>query len=145
MKIPDWLAYAVLKTILWLNPLAVAAGLAISVWAWAVTRKFGYLLVAVFFLLVAFRWSAPTIIRMVSTRSAAPTALTPQQTQEYTREMTAVDKRFFPSGHPIVQTIQFPLGSLLLVAGLLLVARRDVRRRTGQTDPSVPGPSGGPV
>ena len=141
MKIPDWLAHAVLKAILWLNPLVHVAGLAISVWAWRATRKTGYIVVALYFVLALLGKSFPAVLRVVS---GAPQtqALTAQQQQEYTREMTAVDKRYFPSGHPVAQTVVFPLGPIVLVAGLWVLAKRDVKRRK-QPAPTAAGTSSG--
>jgi len=145
MKIPDWLGYAALKAILWLNPLAHVAGLAIAVWAWRATRKAGYIVVVAYFLLAAFNRTLPAIIRVVSGRPPAQAALTPQQKQEYARELVALDKRYFPLGHPVVRTILFPLGPIVLVTGLWMVAKRDAKRQAAQATPVAGAPSDQPV
>ncbi len=144
MTIPDWFGYKALKAILWLNPLLHVAGLAISVWAWRATRKTGYIVVALYFVLALLGKSTPAVLRVVSGPPNAP-ALTTQQTQEYTREMTAVDKRYFPAGHPVAQTVVFPLGAIVLVAGLWVLAKRDTKQRAQQTTSAADTSSGQPV
>jgi len=49
MTIPDWFGYKALKVFLLLNPILHVAGLAIAVWAWRATRKTGYLIVGLYF------------------------------------------------------------------------------------------------
>ena len=144
MTIPDWFGYRALKAFLWLNPLVHVAGLAISVWAWRATRKTGYIVVALYFVLALLGKSFPGVLRVVSGAPNAP-ALTTQQQQEYTREMTAVDKRYFPSGHPVAQTVVFPLGPIVLVAGLWMLAKRDTKQQAQPTISTAGTPSDQPV
>ena len=135
MKIPESVAYGGLRAVIWLTPVTHMVGMAIAVWAWRATRKAGYIIVAVYFLLAIFGKTFPAFLSVVSRRSKAQVALTPPQQQEYTREMIALDKRYFPVGHPVLQTILFPLGPIVLVTGLWLVARRDAKRQAGVIDP----------
>jgi hypothetical protein len=144
MTIPDWFGYKALKAILWLNPLAHVVGLAISIWAWRVTRKTGYIVVGLYFVLALLGKTFPGVLRVVSGSTKAP-ALTAAQTQEYTREMTAVDKRYYPAGHPVAQTVVFPLGPIVLVAGLWILAKRDTQQQTQQTASAARTPSDQPV
>ena len=143
MTIPDWFGYKALKAILWLNPFLHVAGLAIAIWAWRATRKTGYIVVALYFVLVLLGKSTPGVLRVVSGPPAP--SFTAQQQQDYTREMTAVDKRYFPAGHPVAQTVVFPLGSIVLVAGLWVLAKRDTKQRAQPTTPAAGTLSDQPV
>jgi hypothetical protein len=145
MTIPDWFGYRALKAILWLNPLVHVAGLAISVWAWRATRKTGYIVVALYFVLALLGKSFPAVLRVVTGQPKGQAALTPQQQQEYTREMMALDKKYFPAGHPVAQTVVFPLGPIVLVAGLWVLAKHDTKKQAQQTTSEVGTPSGQPV
>ncbi|HUI07330.1 MAG TPA: hypothetical protein VL486_10040 [Verrucomicrobiae bacterium] len=140
MQIPDWLGYKALRVFLLLNPLIYVAGLAISIWAWRATRKTGYIIVALYFVLAVLGKSFLPFLRVTSD-SPRTVALTPQQQQEYTREMTATDKRYFPAGHPVTRTVVFPLGSLVLVAGLWVLAKRDVKHHAELTTSTTAAPS----
>ena len=144
MTIPDWIGYKALKAFVLLNPLLHVAGLAISVWAWRATRKTGYILVALYFVLVLLGKGLLGVLRVTSGSPNAP-ALTAQQQQAYTQELTAVDKRYYPVGHSVTQTVVFPLGSIVLVAGLWILAKRDVKQTVQQTTAGQAAPSDQPV
>lgn len=144
MTVPDWFGYKALKAILWLNPLTHVVGLAISVWAWRATRKTGYIVVGLYFVLALLGKSFPAVLRVVSGPPRAQ-ALTAQQEQEYTREMAALDRRYFPSGHPVAQRVVFPLGPIVLVAGLWILAKRDTQLQAQQPISAAVAPSGPPV
>ena len=141
MTIPDWFGYRALKAFLLVNPFLHVAGLGLSIWAWKATRKTGYLVVALYFVVVLLGKGFPGSLRVTAGPPAAP-ALTAQQQQDYTREMTAVDKRYYPAGHPVTQTVVFPLGPIILVAGLWVLVKRDIERHTqAQTSPGVITPA----
>ena len=135
MTVPDWLGYKVAKGLLWLNPITHVVGLAIAIWAWYVTRKTGYIVIALFFLLVVLGKSSPGVVRVVYGPSKAQLP-NPQQAQEYTQQATALDKRYFPAGHPQLQSIPFPLGPIVLVAGLWVLVKRDMKRQGPQPTPA---------
>ena len=137
MTIPDWFGYKALKVFLLLNPILHVAGLAIAVWAWRATRKTGYLIVGLYFVVALLGKSFPPFLRVVVGQSKG-SALTQQQQQEYTREMSATDRRYFPSGHPVIQTVVFPLGPMVLVTGLWVLAKRDV---DGASRTAAPAPN----
>jgi hypothetical protein len=59
--------------------------------------------------------------------------------------MMALDKKYFPSGHPVAQTVVFPLGPIILVAGLWVLAKRDTKQQAQQTISAAGTPSDQPV
>jgi hypothetical protein len=121
----------------WLELLVYITGLFVSAWAFRVCRKRGYLLVGIYFALaIFFFWVIPYI-----NRSRQPT-ITFSQTQQQ-KISDAIDKIIQEGGgqpEPMEIRITFPLGPLVLVAGIWLLARREQR---GAPTPSqtVPPPN----
>ena len=58
-----------IKAVHWLNPLVYVVGLAVAVWAYWLSRKLGYLLVAAYFLLAVCSVSiVPAVNRAIASR-----------------------------------------------------------------------------
>jgi hypothetical protein len=114
----------------WLTPIVHLAGLAIACWAFRRCRRGGYLLIGFYFFLVLFSLLAMPSINQVIQERRTPVV------SEHTRQKIdsavkeAVDRVLEEEGHTTTvaeRNIRFPFGPIVLVAGLWLVARRDVK------------------
>ncbi len=132
MTIGDSIFYYSGKIVEWLNPIVYFVGLCISVWAFRRCRKWGYLVVASYFALAVFWLVAwPPIDRAVRAhRPPDISAQTQQKIDAAVRE--AIHKVLVEEGHPEGipgrLNVRIPLGPILLVVGLWLVARREAHR-----------------
>lgn len=120
----------------WLNPLVHIVGLGIAAWAFYRCRKRGYLLVAIYFALASFTLIAmPSIDRMLAQRSEPD--ISEETMQKMHEAMYEARERVLEeAGYPPIaadMNVNFPLGPILLVAGLWLIARKE--RTTGPTVP----------
>jgi len=116
----------------WLNPVVQAVGLAVAIWAFRSCRKLGYLVVAFYFALALFSLLVmPTINRAIRERRGSDISEQTQQKINVAVQQT-IDRVMSEEGHPVMpakMTIRhyFPFGSIILVAGLWLIARQDFR------------------
>ena len=114
----------------WLNPIVYIAGLAVAVWAFRCCRRWGYLVVGFYFLLVLFTlFAMPSIHRAIQSRNAPNLSEQTEQKisaavqQAIDRVLEEEGQRYAP---PQKQTVHFPFGPLVLVIGLWLIAKRDI-------------------
>jgi hypothetical protein len=144
----DSAVYFVVRASEWLNPIVHLIGLAVCVWAYRVCRKRAYLVVAAYFLLAAGGLLfGPMIKRTLAERSPALEPLSAEAEQRYQEEFMALCEKYYPStgempalrAHPI--DIEFPLGPIILVSGLWMLAKWD---RKKITEPGA-APNGGPA
>jgi hypothetical protein len=142
MTLSDWAFYIGTSAIDWLHPMIYIAGFTVGVWAFWKSRKVGYLLVAICFLLVlSSRFIVPVVNRAISTRWPAQPELSPEVEQEYMQEMMALDEKYFPSGRVMSRKLTLPLDQIILVLGLWMLAKHESRRIT---EPCA-APNGGPA
>jgi hypothetical protein len=134
-----WLFDFSITTIKWLNPAILLAGLGIATWAFYRCRKWGYLLLAFYFALAAFELLAMPAI--YAHRQPSLSEQTEQKiavaTQEAIHKILVEEGLSYP---PRTRNISFPLGQILLVGGLWLLARRETPRPNAAPMPSEKGP-----
>lgn len=120
----------------WLNPIVHALGLALAIWAFRCCRRRGYLVIGLYFALVLFSLLAmPSIKRALRERRQPDIS---EQTQEKINVAVrhAIDRVLEEEGHPVMtatRTVHFPFGPIVLVVGLWLVARRDIKEHRAST------------
>jgi len=141
----EMMMHYIVKVIGWLNPVVHLAGLLVATWAFHRCRKRGYLVVATFFALAVFSLLAmPTINRIIAERRAPDISM---QTQEKMNQAMheAMQRVLEEEGHPPIvaeRRVDFPLGPILLVLGLWLIAKREqitepeVRQVSSEAAPS---------
>ena len=135
-----------LKMIDWLNPLAHMLGLAVSIWAYRRSLKRGYLVVALYFALAVFSLLVtPKINRLIAERRSPDLS---EQAQERmhkavleTMERVEKEEGEIPMG-AVTRNVNFPLGPILLVVGLWLIARRErvTEHRNPELSPAAVAP-----
>jgi hypothetical protein len=114
----------------WLNPIVYLVGLGVAAWAFMRSRKRGYFVVALYFALVLFSlFAMPSINRAIRAHRAPDIS---EQTEKKINAAVqqAIDRVLAEEGRPRIaakQTIHFPFGPIVLVAGLWLVARHEPR------------------
>ena len=125
----------------WLNPVLHLLGLVIAVRAFRHSRNWGYLVVGFYFVLVLFSLLAkPFINRVVSEYRSRDASEALQQKidtavqQAVKRVLAEEGQRYTP---PSTLNVHFPLGPIVLVAGLWLIAKREVGA-LGEVDSKVP-------
>jgi len=131
----DWAFYYFVETARLLDPLVQLIGLGISIWAYRMTRKVGYLIVAAYFFLATCSLTIiPAIRHALYERRHPRTELSVEEQAQYTSELMALQWKYFPSGPPPAGqlNISFPFGSILLVTGIWLLAKCEARQSTGQ-------------
>lgn len=141
MTASDWAFYILTRILEWMNPIVHAIGFVVCVWAYRACRKRGYLLVAIyFFLAVGTLIFSPIINRALADRSPSEFELSPNEQKQYEEELMELHDKYFPSGRASRLDLEFPIGPILLVFGLWLLARRDSKRITEPSDPPNDGP-----
>lgn len=131
MTTGDWLFYYVTEAVKWLEPVLYAVGLVVAVRSFRHCRRRGYIVLALYFGLCIFSVLAmPHINRAIRSRRAPDISeQTRQKIDEAVRQAT--ERVLEEAGHPIVygtHHVSFPLGPLVLVAGVWLLARREPRK-----------------
>jgi hypothetical protein len=130
-----------------LNPLVHVVGLGIAIWAFRRSLKQGYLVVAVYFALAVFSLLAmPKINRIMAERRGPDISEDTERRMNETVQETL--RKFWEDerNQPLVakRNINFPLGPILLVLGLWLVARKEqvseqkVQQVSSEAAPSAP-------
>ena len=135
MTTGDSIFYYAVKIFEWLNPAVYLVGLGVAAWAFRRCRKWGYLVIAIYFALVAFSLLAmPSIKRALGPNSSAETE---QKINAAIQE--AIHKVLVEEGlshrPPESLNMNIPLSPILLVTGLWLVARRETHRSSTQMEP----------
>ena len=110
-----------------ITPVVYLVGIAVGIYGFWLSRKCGYLVIAAYFLVAAI---TPYVASEFN-HGASQKRLSPQQDEQYKREIAAVYQKYFPVGAPATICIPFPLGAIILVSGLWLVARRETRQENG--------------
>jgi hypothetical protein len=133
MATDDAIFYYATQAIEWLNPIVYLFGLGIALWAFRRCRKRGYLVVAIYFALAVFSLLAlPSINRAIRVHQYMQDYDAQTRQQMDAAAQDAMQKVLVQEGHPEgipnVRTIHFPFGPILLVVGLLLVAKHDTCR-----------------
>ena len=130
---PHYSAFdACTRVVHWLNPLVYIVGVAVGAWAYWISRKLGYFLVATYFLLaLCTGFIVPAFNRMMATRwdTQQQSELSPQAHEQFENEYSALLQKYYPPGHSTPATINiiFPFGPIILVSGLWLLASRESR------------------
>lgn len=114
----------------WLEPLTFALGAGVAFWAFRRCRKVGYLLVALYFCLAVF-----SLVALPRIKAELHARRTPIQSEETQWKINAAVSEAIErvmreeSAQPgaVERDIRFPLGPLLLVLGVWLLARREAR------------------
>jgi hypothetical protein len=124
-----WLNGIMLAALKWFNRGIHFLGLGIAIWAFLRCRKCGYLVIALYFALCIFSFFAmPAINRAIQAHHKPSVS---EQTQKKINEaiLQAEERIREEAGQPPIKSVQiniiFPLGPMILVVGLWLVARRE--------------------
>lgn len=119
-----------LNAIEWLNPIVHFAGLAIAVWAFRRCHRWGYLLIGFYFFLALFTLLAmPSIKQFIQERRSPDLSEQTRQKIDLAARQ-AVDRVLEEEGHSTTvaeRHVRLPFGPIVLVAGLWLIARRDIK------------------
>ena len=122
--------YYVTSALGWLEPITILLGLGVSVWAFRRCRKKGYLVVGAYFALWFFTSTVlPPINRQIREK-AFHGRYTPETQAEMSELYEALDTTqqkldALKGSAPHTETININLGTILLVLGLWLIARRE--------------------
>lgn len=116
------------RLIWWLNPAAYTTGLCVAVWAFRKCRKIGYLVIAAFFALAVYSLvAAPFVNRAIASyRTPDMSMETEKRLNDAVQETS--QRILAEAGVNSIAysySVDFPLGSILLVTGLWLVARKE--------------------
>lgn len=126
----DWGLYIIRRVIEWFSPLLCVAGLGVCVRAYWVSRKFGYLMIAVCFLLIfGSHFILPAINRAVAIHWPAGPEISLEAQQRYTQELMALNEKYYPAGRVMPLTLKFPLDQIVLVWGLWLLAKHESKTK----------------
>lgn len=117
------------KSVEWLNLVIYLAGLITCIWAYKNCHKCGYLILAIYFFIVtAGLIFGPAIHRALAERSQSKSQLSPEMEKQYQQDLVALNQKYFPSGQTMLYKIRFPLGPMILVAGVWILAKRDSKK-----------------
>jgi hypothetical protein len=124
----------------WLDPLVYVTGIAVTIWAYILSRKLGYLFVAVYFLLALWSTSLePALNRMRTTQWDAQreTEISPEAHAQFMQEYSALLQKYYPpnTAAPATISLRFPFGPVLLVFALWTLANLE-SRKIGEQSPT---------
>ena len=112
----------------WLGPVVYLIGLAIALWAYRRCRKCGYLVIAIYFAVVAV-WPFIRVPIWRAFHANNPPNISEQTEQKIeAAQRDAADKVLAEAGHPPIyarKNIHIPVGAAALVIGVWLLARRE--------------------
>jgi len=120
--------YYLLRAIDWLNPLVHLVGGLIAFRTFLRCRKNGYLVVAFYFFLATFTLAVMPSIRRAMAERRVPDVSEEIEKKMHAAMMEAADKVLEEAGHPpqvATMNINFPLGPILLVTGLWMIAKTE--------------------
>ena len=112
----------------WLNPIIPLVGLIIAISAFKKCSKKGYLIIATYYALAVFSLLAMPKINRVIAQSKKPD-LNAELREEMNQEILTTYERYYgekglpPKTH--IRHIQFPLGQIILLAGLWMIANKE--------------------
>lgn len=112
----------------WITPIANAIGAAVALWAYRKSRKLGYSLIAAYFLLAVLVAVTAPILRARSAKYSPYPAEVQEQLSNATEEILGgeIHTEILPV------TYYFPIGNIILVAGLFLLARNEKNKKAEQ-------------
>ncbi len=147
MTLPDSAYNEGVKAIQWLNPLVYIVGAAVGALAYRLSRKLGFLLVTAYFLLaVCSVFIGPSLNRMIATRwdTQRQSEISPQAHEQFIKEYSTLFQKYYPAERsaPAKININFPFGQIILVSGLWLLAKRELKR-TSEQGAGTDGPKAG--
>jgi hypothetical protein len=124
--------FYLINQIQWLNPVICLIGLVVCICAYKNCRKCGYLILAIYFLLVSINLIFGQAIHgILAEHSRNKTPLSSEAEKQYQQEITALNQKYFSSGRGIIYyKVNFPLYSIILVAGVWSLAKRDSKKLT---------------
>ncbi|NLB69903.1 MAG: hypothetical protein GX804_09550, partial [Lentisphaerae bacterium] len=129
MTVSDWFRYVVVNAIDWLPAIIYAIGLIVAILAYKWSRKRGYISIAVFFALAVYAYTlAPNVNRFLARSYSQQTVLADEQISEFNREMEQLYEKYNPQPVAMNHNISFPLGLIILVAGLWSLARNERKK-----------------
>lgn len=141
----DWLLLIVVKYGAWLHALVHVVGLAVCVRAFQRCRKPGWIVLAAFFLLAAGGLLlGPFLTDALAGRSHTQPQLLREEEQRYQQELAALHQKYYPSAtntaaaSPRQVFILLPLGPLILVVGVWLMARNDCKHSRATIASDIP-------
>jgi hypothetical protein len=135
MTASDWLWYLLVRGIDWLNPIIYAIGLVVAIKAYRWGRNRGYIAIAAFFALALYAYTfAPHVNRFLARTFWPQPPPTDEQTKAFNQELDALYEKYNPQPTAATRNVSFPLGPIILVAGLWSVARRE--RKKSEPAPS---------
>jgi hypothetical protein len=112
----------------WLEVVVYLIGLGIAIWAFRRSRKCGYLVLAVYFAVVAL-WLVFAVPVWRAMHANDPPDVSEQTRQKmYAAERDADKKVLAEAGYPpisVQKTVKIPCGPIALVIGVWLLARRE--------------------
>jgi hypothetical protein len=113
----------------WLRTVVYLVGLGIVIWGFFRSRKRGYLVIAIYFALVAL-WLVFAMPVWRAIHANDPQDVSEQTRQKmYAAERDAASKVLAEAGHPPIpvrKNVNFPLGPIVLVIGVWLLAKREM-------------------
>ena len=122
----------------WLNPFVHAMGLVVCLWAYRFSRKPAYFVIGFYYLLaVGSLLFGPMINRAITERSQTQTRLSAEVEQQYQEEIRAVHEKYYSRpGDSTVSTVAkahdmeigFPVGPLILLSGIWMLAKEDYKK-----------------
>jgi hypothetical protein len=129
MTTSDWIYYIATKVGYWVEPVAYLVGLVVTVLAYRHSRKGGYLIVGVHFIVAASMLTlVPVVKRAMHRHWDTQHELSPEARAQFAREYEALYEKYYPATPRYATSkIAFPLGPVLLVAGVFVLARRDMK------------------
>lgn len=126
MTASDWFWYLLTLGIDWLNPIVYAIGLVVAISAYRRGRKKGYIAIAVFFALAVYAYTLAPHVNSFLTRNFWPQPVpTDEQTKAFNQKLEMLYEKYNPHPTAAPRNVSFPLGPIILVAGLWSVARRE--------------------
>jgi hypothetical protein len=125
----DWFFVNSPKIMHWFELLLYLIGLGVSLWAYRQSRKRGYLLLGLYvFFCICTLSVLPAIGRAIRQRWHSQHELSPEAREQFQREYETLYQKYYPSA-PSAMTLKvsFPLGTIILVSGIWVLARRESR------------------
>ena len=138
-----------MPTFTWLNAVTAPVylvGLAVAVWAYRVSKRPGYLVIAAYFVVAICTWTVLPGINAARFRAWESRQPPPTEADEgYNKDVLALSLKYYPPsrshrpGPPRPLHVGFPFGPILLVTGLWLLARREPRKEAQSVTGANPG------
>ena len=115
----------------WLDPIVHVAGLVLMAWAFGRSGKRGYLVVGCYFMLVLLSPLLMPAVKDAFSKRSGPGIPREARAKMDAAIQQAINRVLEEAGHPVMAArmgVSIPVGPILLVGGLWIVARREARR-----------------